>query len=344
MKIGRKAGETVDTMNQLLETMSLSPQEPMVLATIIHVEGSAYRKEGAAMLIFRDKSGIGLLSAGCLEEDLKERAAHVFSSGKPCIISYDMAMEDDLAWGRGAGCNGKLKILLEPVTEKLISGMLSVKKALDAKKAVTRLVMFSPEMELAGDLFFTAGESAADREATLFSQLPTGLHPNARAGGSVFVHHLKPSPRLFVFGAGDDAMPVVSLASKTGFDVTVIDWRPALGKIERFPEANTLLVDSLEKVLLGLSFSASDFAVVMTHQFEMDQLILDRLLESGPVFYLGVLGPRERTERLLRGAYIPEFLHSPVGLAIGAQGPEEIAVSIVAEMIMKIRRDKETSG
>ncbi|WP_053369013.1 XdhC family protein [Bacillus sp. FJAT-27245] len=331
----------METMNQLLDTISLSPKKPMVLATIIHVEGSAYRKEGASILILRDKSRLGLLSAGCLEEDITERATEVFTTGNPSVVHFDMANEDDLAWGRGAGCNGRLTILLEPVNDKLLSGLLFAKKALDSNKAVTRVVRFTPDMKLADGRFFPAEKSSTGSEVIKSSQLPTGLHPDAKNGGFLFVHQLKPRPRLFVFGAGDDAMPVVSLASQTGFDVTVIDWRPAFGSIERFPEANMLLSDSLEKIFMGLSFSAADLAVVMTHHFDRDQLILDSLLESGPLFYLGVLGPRERTERLLRGTPIPEFLHSPVGLAIGAQGPQEIAVSIVAEIIKKIRRDKE---
>ncbi|WP_409272103.1 XdhC family protein [Neobacillus sp. SCS-31] len=331
----------MDMMNQLLDAISLSSQMPIVLATIIHVEGSAYRKEGASMLIFQDKSRLGLLSAGCLEEDVTERAQKVFTSGKPSVVHFDMAKEDDLAWGRGAGCNGRLTILMEPVSDKLLSGLIFTKKSLDAKKAVTRVARFTPEMELANEQFYLAGESVLAIEATIYSDLPTGLHPDSKTGGFVFVHHLKPKPSLFVFGAGDDAIPVVSLASKTGFDVTVIDWRPAFVGTERFPEANTLLMDSLEKILKGLTFSIADLAIVMTHQFEKDQLILDRLLESGPLFYLGVLGPRERTERLLRGAPFPVYLHSPVGLAIGACGPQEIAVSIIAEMIRKIRMDRE---
>ncbi|WP_245959390.1 XdhC family protein [Neobacillus piezotolerans] len=329
-------------MNQLLEMISLSPNMPMVLATIIHVDGSAYRKEGASMLIFPDKSKLGLLSAGCLEADVIERASEFFEFGERCVLHFDMANEDDLAWGRGAGCNGRLTILLEPVCDSLLSGLLFTKKYLDTRKAVTRVIRFTHDMKVSDERFFLADESGICLEAATFWRLPTGLHPDFKTGGFVFVHHLQPKPRLFVFGGGDDAIPVASLASKTGFDVTVIDWRPAFGRIERFPEATKLLIEPLEKAFTDLSFSPEDLAVVMTHQFEKDEKILARLLESGPLFYLGVLGPRERTERLLRGTPFPDYLHSPVGLAIGARGPQEIAVSIVSEMIMEIRKTKET--
>ncbi|WP_059172244.1 XdhC family protein [Bacillus sp. FJAT-27445] len=333
----------MDTMHQLLDTISLSAQKPVILATIIHVEGSAYRKEGASILIFRDKSRVGLLSAGCLEEDVTERALQVFTSGEPCVVHFDMADEDDLAWGHGAGCNGRLTILLEPVRDKLLSGLLLAKESLDAKQDVTRVIRFTPDMKFAAEDFFFMDDSGPGNGGKAFSQLPTGLHPNGKDAGFVFVHQLKPRPRLFVFGAGDDAIPVVSLASKTDFEVTVIDWRPAFARIERFSEATRILMVSPEKVFMDLTFSPADLVIVMTHQFEKDQTILERLLESGPLFYLGVLGPRERTERLLRGTPKPEFLHSPIGLAIGAQGPQEIAVSIVAEMVQEIRRSKESA-
>lgn len=148
-----------------------------------------------------------------------------------------------------------------------------------------------------------------------------------------------PKPCLYVFGAGEDAKPLVSLAARAGFHVTVIDWRPALCHHGHFPEAGRLITGAPEEVMEGLSMTKRDFVVIMTHSFQKDQIIL-HTLKNENVFYKGVLGPRRRTERLLGGAEIPEDIHSPVGLPIGAQGPKEIAVSIVGEMIQKMRKQR----
>ncbi len=330
----------MEDIYRILETIACSEELPMVLATIIHVKGSAYKKEGASMLILENDRTIGTLTAGCLEEELNERARRVWSEGQPCTVEYDLSAEDDLSWGQGAGCNGVITVLLEPVQGELRQNLLSLKHRLDEKKKVARIVRFTKSLKPQEDFF-------AVEDGTKFGSgtfLKEGVHPYDLKKGIIkqasdlfFIHEIAPKPQLYVFGAGKDARPLVSLASRTGFEVCVIDWRPAFCHQDNFPEAKELIVDPPEEVLKKLSFTEKDFAVVMTHQFQKDQYILSQL-QNRSLFYLGVLGSRKRTQRLLGSEHVPDHISSPVGLTIGAEGAEEIAVSIVAEMIGKMRQ------
>ncbi|NTU24980.1 XdhC family protein [Bacillus tequilensis] len=344
----------MDDMHRILDAIS-NCKDVKVLATIIKVEGSAYKKEGASMLILGDKTRVGMLSAGCLEEDLAERAEQIWAAGEPLIIRFDMSAEDDLSWGQGVGCNGVLTVLLEPVKGELERNLMTVKTCLDEKKSVTRVKRFTETLEPKEDLYiaedgrvFGTGDVIEQgciqklRHKTLFYDAEKGIKRDEQTSDLFFIHQMVPKPCLYVFGAGEDAKPLVSLAARAGFDVTVIDWRPALCHHGHFPEASHLITGAPEEVMEGLSMTKRDFVVIMTHSFQKDQIIL-HTFKNENVFYKGVLGPRRRTERLLGGAEIPEDIHSPIGLPIGAQGPEEIAVSIVGEMIKKMRKQRSAS-
>ncbi|KXZ23244.1 xanthine dehydrogenase [Bacillus nakamurai] len=344
----------MDDIHRILDVIANSTKTK-VLATIIKAEGSAYKKEGASMLILGDKTRVGMLSAGCLEEDLVERAEQVWAAGEPLIVHFDMSEEDDLSWGQGVGCNGVLTVLLEPVKGELERNLRAVKKCLDVKKSVTRMKRFTERLEPREDMYivedgrvFGTGDFMEQgciqklRNKNPLYDTEKGIKRDEHTSDLFFIHQMVPKPCLYVFGAGEDAKPLVSLAADTGFHVTVIDWRPALCHNGNFPKANHLIVGVLEEVMEGLSITQRDFIAIMTHSFQKDRTILHKL-KNTDVFYKGVLGPRRRTERLLGGANIPEDIHSPIGLPIGAQGPEEIAVSIVGEMIKKMRKQRSAS-
>lgn len=344
----------MDDIHRILDVVAYS-KEAKVLATIIKVEGSAYKKEGASILILEDKTRIGMLSAGCLEEDLTERAEQVLATGKPLILHYDMSEENDLSWGQGVGCNGVLTVLLEFVDEELEKNLRTVKKCLDSKKSVTRIKRFSKDLEPReemymvedGTLFGTGDFMKKGFVNNLRNKIPLyntekGIKSVEHTSDLFFIHQMVPKPCLFIFGAGEDAKPLVSLAASTGFHVTVIDWRPALCHTEHFPKANHLIVGVIKEVMEDLGLTQRDFVVIMTHNFQKDQIILHKL-KNVDVFYKGVLGPKARTERLLGGTKIPEDIFSPIGLPLGAVGPEEIAISIVGEMIKKMRHQRSSS-
>ena len=156
----------------------------------------------------------------------------------------------------------------------------------------------------------------------------------------VFVHMYFPKPRLTLFGAGPDARPLASFAAAAGFTVTVADWRAALLDRSFFPDAHTLLDGFPEETAGRIRWTPNDYVVIMTHHFRWDQELI-RILSSYNLAYVGLLGSKRRTQRLLEGGSLPEHWHAPVGLPIGADGPEEIAISIMAELIQVYRTSRE---
>lgn len=301
-----------------------------VLATIIRVQGSAYKREGSSMLFLENGKQIGMLTAGCVETDLAVKAEEIFKKQEAKVLHYNISAEDDLNWGQGAGCNGTIDILLEPVTDKMKEDFKIVKRSLDSSKAVIVL----KKLEQLGEYLFIEDEggplgnwSGSIPKITYTSK--SGIIPGP---DTVYQHTFQPKPRLVVFGAGPDAKPLVALAAKTGFSVTVCDWREGFCQKKYFPNADQLLLGYPKKLLNQISFSPYDFVIIMSHHFDKDQELL-KALRKEQIKYLGVLGPRERTKRLLNLENIPSWIYSPVGMNIGAKGHEEIAVSIVAQLI-----------
>ena len=318
----------MEDLYQILDV--LDHPEASVLATIVRVKGSAYKKEGSSMLFFADGTQIGMLTAGCLETDLALQVKEVFEKKEAIMVQYDLFDEDDLSWGQGAGCNGTIDILIEPVTGKVKEDFQMVRTLLNCQKSVIALkkldelgeyVFIEEEGEPFGNWSGPIPVIEFTSKSGVMSEAPT-----------VFMHMYQPKPRLIVFGAGPDAVPLVSLAADIGFKVVVCDWRETFCQKKYFPRAEELLVGFPTKLLKQISFSPYDFVVVMTHHFQRDQEILVKALNEN-IRYLGVLGPRERTKRLLKSKNIPNWIYSPIGAAIGAKGPVEIAVSVVAEMI-----------
>lgn len=321
----------MDDIYRILEAIEYPGKK--VLATVIRVVGSAYKKEGSSMLFFEDGRKIGMISAGCLEADLAIHVEGVMRKEQAITLSYDMREETDLVWGQGTGCNGMIDIFLEPVLEKLSMDLIKVKNILDSNRPVLAL----KKLEAAVEYLFIPkdGKPFGKWKGDIHGgndEVKSGLIP----GLPIFLQRYQPRPRLIVFGAGSDARPLVSIAADTGFSVIVCDWREEFCKKENFTMADRLIVGFPKEILNQVQLISNDFVVIMTHHFHHDQEILFSVLQE-EVRYLGVLGPRERTKRLLSGAKIPDWIYSPVGMTIGAIGPKEIAVSIMAEMIQVLR-------
>jgi len=300
-----------------------------VLATIINVKGSAYKREGSLMVFSEDGKQAGMLSAGCLETDLALRAEEVMETEKPMMVQYDLFAEDDLGWGQGAGCNGAIDILLEPVSNKLQADLIHLKELLDRESPVLCL----KSLEHLGEYIFL---SKVEKPFGIWSGSIPASHLNVKSGISsdlqIFLHTYLPKPRFFVFGAGPDVQPLVNLAADTGFFVYVCDWRESFCTKDNFPKAERLILGDPKEIMKQITFTPNDFAAIMTHHFQKDREILLVLLSEN-IKYLGILGPKERTKRLLYGENIPDWISAPIGVPIGAKGSAEIAVSIVAEMI-----------
>ncbi|WP_332630803.1 XdhC family protein [Halalkalibacter flavus] len=345
-------------MKGLYEYLTIIKQHPnqtCALATVIQVEGSSYRHEGAKMLFLENGIQYGLISGGCLEEDLRIRANGVISKKKPETITYDLQSEDDLGWGQGAGCNGKIKVLLEPIDWKGTgtngeSSWGAVFEAFKMGEDVISIREFTGE-KIGSRLFFTKegkilGQTPLEmerllcRDAIRFYQeerifdYQMNLELNTQ-----FLFELHESKdMIYIFGAGPDVEPVVKRAAEFDFLPIVIDPRESRCRSEFFPDAAQCIQAHPEHFLASHSFLLNSYVLIMTHSFARDKAILSFFSRHHPK-YVGILGPRRRTERLLHPMQVPEWIHSPIGIDIDAEGAEEISLSIVGELI-KVRNKK----
>lgn len=306
--------------------------KPAVLATLLHAEGHSYRKAGACMLLLSDGSRIGSLSPGCLESDLHERVGDLLLSGEAELIAYNLIPEEDAIWGQSMGCGGILQILLEPLGDA----------AMDLLKQAYL------EVEAGFELEWLRYSSGRRIEYAVRSSIPGSNRDNAHSGNEwrnpLFSTRFAPRSRLFVFGADEGTIPIVRLARDVGFRVAVGDWRVILCNSQRYPNAE-LAVGSTEKIIAALNLSSTDYILICSHQIAKDREMLEGILPLKPS-YLGIMGSASRIDRLLEGVPPMDFIHAPVGIAIGADGPEEIAVSITAQLIAvrKARRRERGVG
>jgi xanthine/CO dehydrogenase XdhC/CoxF family maturation factor len=315
------------------------------LATVVRVNGSAYRHEGAKLLVVEGGGGIGNVSGGCLEADVREVAQQVLSTGMAQLRSYCGGAEEIAAWDLGVGCDGEVEILIEPVS----TARVAERAAIAAERpyvAVTQLCIPREYGEAPRIVVSDAGVAGTLGDAALDAHVRDHATQWITAGESreevhgetrLLLDVLQPPPRLVVVSAGDDARVLARLASDVGFRVVTVDRRPGLLTRERFSDAITLIESDATRLNEQLVLDASCFAVVMTHDFADDTNYLRALLQT-PVRYLGVLGPRQRTERILailrRDADVDvSRVYGPVGLDIGTDGAEQVALAVVAELL-----------
>lgn len=285
-----------------------------VLVTIVGTAGSTYRKAGARMLIEPDGRLTGLLSGGCFEEDLKSHAAAVLAGGPPRVVQYDMRTDDDLVFGIGAGCEGALRLLLEPL---------------------------QPGGEAFHAVQTAARSSALGRTVALAmvhtgtGRLGTGLwSPERSTTRDAWIQALEPVPRILICGAGSDVEPLAAGLRDLRWQATIVDHRPAYLDPSRF--AAELVHTPAQGLAETVDLARYTAAVVMSHHLVSDAAYL-RSLARSDVPYVGLLGPRQRRDKLLSelGSLAPLLarrLRGPVGMDIGAATPEGIALSIIAEL------------
>ena len=299
------------------------------LAQLVSVEGSHYRRPGARMLIAEDGGAAGAISAGCLEADLRLRAAEVLSAGRSTRVEYDSRTFEDLVWGLGSGCNGKVCVVVSPFEGARRDALERAADALEQGRAV----------RLATSVGGPAGREPGDVRLLEGFEEPGSLSDS-------FVEEIVPAVSLLIAGAGPDAVPLARLALDLGWRVSVRSTRDPSSLRERFGGLAVELAD-LDSLRAAPVHSRSA-AIVMSHSFTDDSAALEILLPM-EFPYLGVLGPRERTARLLRACGAAEGasakIHSPAGLDIGAETAGEIALSIVSEIQGALaRRPKLAAG
>jgi len=337
---------------------------PCALATVVEVLGSAYRKPGARMLVTDDGELTGAISGGCLEGDARQRARRAMLRGQPALVTYDTRDEDDPRHGLGPGCQGVVRILLEPLDYarpdnplELLRGfarhpvpaVLATVFAADAagpRAAVGQRLLLTAAGEVRGAAGLAAPLAEAAR-ATLADGAAQVLAVATDAGPvRVLLERLTPPLRLVIYGAGNDAQPLVRLAASLGWHVAVLDGRPHLATAARFPEAAEVRVLPVAALPDEPADDAS-YAVLLSHNYAYDRAALALHLPRATP-YIGLLGPRAKAARLLaelglsaaaQHELLQTRLHSPIGLDLGSETPEEIALAIVAE-IQATRRQR----
>jgi xanthine dehydrogenase accessory factor len=310
------------------------------MITLVGVQGSSYRQPGARLLLSGDGRYEGTISGGCLEADVLRKTSWLTRNGA-ALERYSTLLDDTTEMPFGLGCGGIIDLLLEPVETPECQALLgALESSLSDREyfVVTwlprtdRRMMRAVFTEDGKPLFASDGFSSE----SLVEAQAKYLHDVGPDSPETFVERIAPPQRLFVFGAGDDAKPLVTMASLLGWHVSVVDGRAHLARRERFPEANVVTADTSTMIQ---QISAQDVVVLMTHSYEQDGECLSSLLPLRPR-YLGLLGSRRRSSLLMVEAAATlgwsimeccEKISAPIGLDIGGEGPEAIALAIIAE-------------
>ena len=301
--------------------------EPRALATVVSVRGSSYRRPGARLLVPRDSAPIGLISGGCLEDEAARLARRAIEEDSPLLVTIDHSTEGDELWGSGLGCRGVIELLAEPPS--LAAETLDALVAARTEGRATYLLtgLDGERRRLSATEADGLGEQSARAVA----------HGRPTLIGDSVLDPILPPLHLIVCGAGPDAGLLVAAGLRQGWRVGVVDPRRSWLRPERFPGARLL---DAEPAQAAEATGAGKWTavVIMSHDYLRDAAFLGGFLGRG-VTYLGLLGPRDRTDRLLAELPSPPaeadlaVLHAPAGLDVGADGAEQVAASIVAEIL-----------
>ena len=340
------------------ETLQKTGEEA-VLATVVRTRGSTYRRPGARMVMTASQWLAGAISGGCLEGDLLRKAWWRTSTGAPALVTYDSMSDDETQQAFGLGCQGVVDVLLERVRCQESPGVLGLlAESTRARQPAAVATVFRVE----GDCQAKPGERVllwpggrvecgvsdvalaevlkAEVARAVSGGSHVGRYEKGKGGAEVFVEAVRPPLPLVLFGSGPDVVPVVRLAQALGWHVTVVDGRKGVAARGARGVADAVVVASPEAFAEHVTLQPETVAVAMTHNFTEDLGLLRTLLPSR-VRYVGLLGPRRRAVQLLQrlseeGLRFTDEqlarLHAPVGLDLGAEGPEQIALSIVAEV------------
>jgi xanthine/CO dehydrogenase XdhC/CoxF family maturation factor len=327
--------------------------ERMALATIVAVRGSTYRREGARLLLTAGQQMVGNISGGCLESDLMVVADEVMASGAPRLATYDLTADDDAVWGLGLGCNGAVDVFVEPLDPSsrqwtLLQELLAAEetaalaKVVDGPRAGRWMVVRAEggRTESLGDPVLD--ERIARASAAAMTEGTSRMIALPGEGGErrVFVEVLRPPVRLIICGAGHDAAPVVQFAAQLGWRTVLVDQRERFLNTGRFPGAQQFIRAEPAEAARAVPLDGRTYVVVMTHNYLHDRDLLRGFLAT-PVRYIGMLGPRLRTEKILddltaSGMTITPAdrarVYAPIGLDIGGEGPEAIALALLGEI------------
>ena len=338
---------------------SLSDKKQSALLTVVHVEGSSYRRPGARMLVTDDGMLTGAISGGCLEGDALRKALLVMNQQRSMLVTYDTTDEDDAKLGTGLGCNGIIQVLIEPIDPKdPLNAVEMIRKVVKKRQSTILVTLFSltdkketqpgtsfllEEDETLSknlsnkdprfDFIVSDAKSALQNKRSLFKS-----YCENESELTAFIEYRQPQISLVIIGAGNDARPLAAMADIIGWQVSVIDGRANYAGKDRFPQACTIRVSKPETALANLSIDHRTAVLLMTHNYQYDKAMMRQLMNLR-LGYIGMLGPKKKYESMIaelheEGLHIENELniYSPVGLDLGAETAEEIALSILSEI------------
>ena len=342
-------------------------EKRLALATLVHLNGSSYRRPGARMIVDEEGQLTGAISGGCLEGDALRKAVFCIHTQVPKLVVYDTSDEEDATIGIQLGCSGIIQVLFEPIDETdPLNPIELLKKAIQKRQNTVLVTLYAPKIKK-GDIVGTSillEESGEFHNNSSFQFVPEPLMQEIKETLTIkkssfksyqqndntfnaFLSFISPPISLVIVGAGNDAIPLQSIAETLGWEVTIVDGRHTYAKIERFSSACQIIVSKPEKVLQQIPIDEKTVFVLMTHNYNYDYAILKALLDKN-IPYIGALGPKKKLDNMItdlkaENIFLNErqknILYGPVGLELGAETPAEIALSITAE-IMSVMNNK----
>ena len=329
-------------------------QLKVALATVVQVDGSAYRRPGARMLITEAGELTGAISGGCLEGDALRKAQTVIFQQESMLVTYDTTDEDDQKFGIGLGCNGIIHVLIEPINfQDELNPVALLQMAISDREVGVLATVFSVKNARSaqiGTRFLKKGDTYKKKDigiATPVLEEIESVFSNSDLvkneililddSHSIFIEVIHPPIQLLLFGAGNDTIPVAKMADLLGIEVILIDGRANQATTSRFPTVTKINVSPANFALEGITIDSYTVALLMTHNFEYEATILETLL-CNKLSYVGILGPKKKTEKLRERLASKELkldwsnVYGPIGLDIGAENSEEIALSALSEI------------
>lgn len=355
-------------INDILKAYSAAVKsgKKTALATVVRVEGSSYRRPGARMLVTEDGELTGAISGGCLEGDALRKALLAIHQQSNKLITYDTSSEDDVEFGVQLGCNGIVHILFEYIDPAVAHNPLQLLKQLEKKRTDAVIVtLFSLERNAVQPgtvLFYREDEIMTTdiayevvlQDIKNVLQTKSSIIKNIEIDTTHFeslIEYIAPPVSLIIAGAGNDVKPLVDMASLLGWDITIADGRATHATVQRFPLVKKVYVTTPQELMDKIIIDNNTFMVLMTHNYNYDLALLKSVVQCDFV-YLGILGPKTKLNRMLDDLQADGFtitnaqldcIYGPIGLDIGAETAEEIAVSVIAEIKAVLSGKKGTS-
>ncbi|MCX2743850.1 XdhC family protein [Mangrovivirga sp. M17] len=331
-----------------------------VLATVVHVEGSSYRRAGARMLVDAFGNITGAISGGCLEGDALRKALNALNQQENKLITYDTSNEDDVIIGAQLGCNGIIQVLFEPIDyEKHYNPCELLNIAAEQDKSLAIIIRFNLDkskeqfgttMLVTNDSTIIGNDSPDDLKGLVLEHSVKAIKNNSPyfveistedSEGNLFIQVYQPPIKLILVGAGNDAQILSQQAELLGWKVIVTDGRPTHANKNRFTSSCQVIVTKPEETLNNISLDDRSCVVLMSHNYNYDLAVLKLLINQEEIPYIGILGPVKKYNRMLEDLKNEGFdlqksflnkIHAPVGLEIGAETPAEIGLSILSEI------------